>query len=62
MQPYTPEFARTNLTPQTKDLVIGKDRYRANIAPRPRPCSASPSRWKIYRPGTGPGWPLPSRS
>ena len=31
MRPYTPEFARTNLTPQTKDLVIGKYRYRADI-------------------------------
>jgi len=34
MQPYTPEFARTNLTPQTKDLVIGKERYRADIGPQ----------------------------
>ena len=34
MQPYTPEFARTNLTPQTKDLVIGKFRYRADIGPQ----------------------------
>ncbi len=24
MQPYTPEFARANLTAQAKDLVIGK--------------------------------------
>ena len=31
MRPYTPEFARTNLTLQTKDLVIGKYRYRADI-------------------------------
>lgn len=31
MQPYTPEFARANLTPQTKDLVIAKYRYRADI-------------------------------
>ena len=34
MQPYTPEFARSNLTPQTKDLVIGKERYRADIGPK----------------------------
>ncbi|MGO8760468.1 MAG: tetratricopeptide repeat protein [Desulfobaccales bacterium] len=34
MQPYTLEFARTNLTPQTQDLVIGKERYRADIGPR----------------------------
>jgi tetratricopeptide (TPR) repeat protein len=34
MQPYTPEFARANLTPQTKDLVIGKYRYRADIGPQ----------------------------
>ncbi len=34
MQPYSPEFARTNLTPQSKDLVIGKHRYRANIGPK----------------------------
>jgi tetratricopeptide (TPR) repeat protein len=34
MQPYTPEFARTNLTPQTKDLAIGKERYRADIGPK----------------------------
>ena len=34
MQPYTPEFARANLTPQTKDLVIGKERYRADIGPK----------------------------
>ena len=31
MQPYTPEFARANLTPQTKAMVIGKYRYRADI-------------------------------
>jgi hypothetical protein len=31
MQPYTPEFARAHLTPQKKDLVIGKERYRAYI-------------------------------
>ncbi len=34
MQPYTPEFARANLKPQTKDLVIGKQRYRADIGPQ----------------------------
>ena len=34
MQPYTPEFARANLTAQTKDLVIGKYRYRADIGPQ----------------------------
>jgi len=34
MQPYGPEFARTHLTPQTKDLVIGKYRYRADIGPQ----------------------------
>jgi hypothetical protein len=31
MQPYTAAFARANLTPQTKVLVIGKDRYPADI-------------------------------
>ena len=31
MQPYTVAFARANLTPQTKDLVIGKYRYRTDI-------------------------------
>jgi hypothetical protein len=34
MQPYTPDFARVNLAPQTKDLVIGKYRYRADIGLR----------------------------
>jgi tetratricopeptide (TPR) repeat protein len=34
MQPYTPEFARTFLTPQTKDLVIGRQRYRAVLGPQ----------------------------
>lgn len=34
MQPYTPEFARANLTSQTKDLVIGNYRYRVDIAPQ----------------------------
>ena len=32
--PTPPAFARTNLTPQTKDLVIGKYRYRADIDPK----------------------------
>jgi tetratricopeptide (TPR) repeat protein len=34
MQPYTPDFAWANLTPQTKDLVIGNERYRADIGPQ----------------------------
>jgi hypothetical protein len=34
MQPYTPEFARTNLKPQIKDLAIGRCRYRADIRPQ----------------------------
>ncbi len=34
MQPYTPEFAKANLTPQTKDLSIGKYRYRVDLGPR----------------------------
>ncbi|MCL4502694.1 MAG: tetratricopeptide repeat protein [Deltaproteobacteria bacterium] len=34
MQPYTPEFARANLTPQPKDLTIGKYRYRADTGPK----------------------------
>ena len=34
MQPYTPGFARANLTPQTEDRVIGKHRYRADIGPK----------------------------
>lgn len=33
MQPYTPEFARANLSPQAKDLAIGKHRYHADIGP-----------------------------
>jgi tetratricopeptide (TPR) repeat protein/nitrate/TMAO reductase-like tetraheme cytochrome c subunit len=32
MQPYTPEFARAHLTPQQKDVTIGKYRYRADIS------------------------------
>ena len=34
MQPYTPDFARAHLTPQSQDLVIGKERYRADIGPQ----------------------------
>ncbi len=34
MQPYTPEFARADLSPQNMDLVIGKYRYRVNIGPK----------------------------
>ena len=34
MQPYTPEFARANLTLHRKDLVIGKFRYRADVGPK----------------------------
>ncbi|MFZ2087280.1 MAG: multiheme c-type cytochrome, partial [Desulfobaccales bacterium] len=34
MQPYTPELATAQLTPQDKDLVIGKYRYRADIGPK----------------------------
>jgi len=34
MQPYTPEFARSNVTPQTKDLAVGKYRYRAETGPK----------------------------
>jgi tetratricopeptide (TPR) repeat protein len=30
MQPYNAEFAKTSLTPQTGDVVIGKLRYRAD--------------------------------
>jgi hypothetical protein len=36
MQPYTPQFAQAHMTPPTKDLVIGKYRYR-EIRPGP-PC------------------------
>lgn len=32
MQPYTPELAKAKLTPQTKDIVIGKYRYRVDIS------------------------------
>ncbi|MCX8036802.1 MAG: tetratricopeptide repeat protein [Candidatus Sumerlaeia bacterium] len=31
MQPFTAEFARKNLTPQTDDIVIGPYRYRAVV-------------------------------
>jgi tetratricopeptide (TPR) repeat protein len=31
MQPYTGEFAKAKLTPQTKEITIGKQRYRADI-------------------------------
>ncbi len=34
MQPYTPQFAQTNLTPPDKDLAIGKYRYRADLGPK----------------------------
>jgi hypothetical protein len=32
MQPYTPEFARKNLTPQADQIKIGKHTYRTDIA------------------------------
>ena len=31
MQPYNAEFAKTKLTPQASDLVIGKLKYRADL-------------------------------
>ena len=31
MQPYTAEFAKAKLTPQSSDLVIGKLKYRADL-------------------------------
>ncbi len=34
MQPYTPEFARAQLTPQTQDITIGPYRYRADVSPK----------------------------
>ena len=34
MQPYTPEFAAKELTPQRQDIAIGDVRYRAEIGPR----------------------------
>ncbi len=34
MRPYTTEFGRKNLTPQTGGTVIGKNRYRAEIDDR----------------------------
>ncbi|MGE5843461.1 MAG: multiheme c-type cytochrome, partial [Syntrophaceae bacterium] len=33
MQPYTAALAREKLTPQTKDIVIGKVRYRMDVSP-----------------------------
>ena len=32
MQPYSAAFAKQNLTPQQKDIVIGESRYRADLA------------------------------
>ena len=32
MQPYTAELAHARLTPQKKDIIIGKYRYRADIS------------------------------
>ena len=32
MQPYTADFAKKNLTPQAKEVKIGKSSYRADIA------------------------------
>ena len=32
MQPYSPEFARKNLTPQRSDITIDKMRYRADTS------------------------------
>jgi len=32
MQPYTSDFAKKNLTPQAKEVKIGKSSYRADIA------------------------------
>jgi tetratricopeptide (TPR) repeat protein len=31
MQPYTPEFAKAELTPQHEDIVIKKNKYRADL-------------------------------
>ena len=31
MQPYTPQFAKAKLTPQKKDITIGKSSYEAEI-------------------------------
>ena len=31
MQPYTPAFSESKLAPQTGDVTVGKDRYRAEI-------------------------------
>ena len=32
MQPYTPQFAKAKLTPQKKDITIGKSSYEADIS------------------------------
>src|SRR5271167_923797 len=32
MQPFTPEFAKTHLTPATEEIQIGEHRYRAAIS------------------------------
>jgi len=32
MQPYTPQFAKAKLTPQKKDIAIGKNSYEADIS------------------------------
>ncbi len=32
MQPYSAEFARSRLTPQTEDIVVGEHRYRALLS------------------------------
>ena len=31
MQPYTPELAQKQLTPQTEDIIVGDSRYRADV-------------------------------
>ena len=33
MQPYSAMLAREKLTPQAKDIIIGKYRYRMDISP-----------------------------
>ncbi len=35
MQPYTPEFAKANLDPQSEEITIGDYRYRAEIEDEP---------------------------
>ena len=47
MQPYTAELARTELTPQTEEIVIGEYRYLADI---------DEQRGWVYE--YGPGWAL----